>query len=165
MLFLGSHTIYLLPSNDRGQVVVENLWVEQCIPWAAPSPGLGHHSHTPHLRLGCSLSMESLSFHFLPDDRYPVDLWPQSKMNCADELLLDSPFPIHPDPNFLYPPLWSPLLCFHLLNGPVHLLSHLRVNASHFLLWVLVLMIILLALDYKLLRNLRSILLLFAYPE
>lgn len=44
-----------------------------------------------------------------------VDLWTQCKINFVDELLLDLPPPPHQ--NYLYPPLWSLVLCFYLLDG------------------------------------------------
>ena len=116
------HTIFFLPSGDRGQVVIEDFWVEQgpqsLLPtswWSVQPPGLGYHlaCPTPWTRLprayrhtlawavpsGCMC----LSLHSRLDDNLEecCSFRTLSKTSAVGELLLN-PCPIR-----THPPLWS----------------------------------------------------------
>lgn len=66
-----------------------NVPVGRSLSWTGPPQS---HS-TPSPRL---FPLHGVLFLPFSARRYPVDLWTQSTINCADELLLDSPSPYLP---------------------------------------------------------------------
>lgn len=143
--------------------------------WSVQPPGLGYHlaCPTPWTRLprahrhtlawavpsGCTC----LSLHSLLDDNLEecCSFRTLSKTNAVGELLLN-PCPIR-----THPPLWSPAVCFQLLdslykNSP----SSFGVRMVYFICcYGYSYLLMLLPLDFKLLRNTCSILFIFVHAE
>lgn len=143
------HTIFFLPSGNRGQVVIEDFWVEQgsqsLLPmswWFVHPAGLGYplaHHHT--LAWAFPSGCKCLSLHSLLDDNLKecCSFRTLNKTSAVGEL------PLNPSPIRTHPPLWSPVVCFYLLdslykNSPSSF--ELRIGISYLLLWILVLILI-----------------------